>query len=211
MKVFIVGADYSMEKMFAKRGWGIVKDIEDADLVQFTGGSDVSPRLYSEYKHPRTFNSPKRDAEEEAVFKYCTAGNIPMAGICRGGQFLNVMSGGKMYQDVRGHGLNGTHACLDLTSGRTIMVTSTHHQMMRVGIGGTLLAAIDNIGMNKQYMLDETTVAENNGDHIDVEAVFYRDTKSLCFQPHPEFDRAPTECTDLYFKYINMYLMDDVF
>ena len=42
MKVFVVGNHFhSIEKMFKKRGHTIVKDLAEADLVQFNGGADA--------------------------------------------------------------------------------------------------------------------------------------------------------------------------
>ncbi|MCA2590219.1 MAG: gamma-glutamyl-gamma-aminobutyrate hydrolase family protein [Microcystis sp. M31BS1] len=82
-KVYVVGAEAEYEQMFLRNGWQVVKDIEDSDLIQFTGGSDVDPMLYGEPYHPATGSSPMRDAKEANIFnKYNW--DIPMAGICRG-------------------------------------------------------------------------------------------------------------------------------
>ncbi len=35
--------------MFVRSGWTISKTIKDADLIQFTGGLDMNPKLYGEY------------------------------------------------------------------------------------------------------------------------------------------------------------------
>jgi len=43
-------------------------------------------------------------------------------------------------------------------------------------------------------------------EHKDVEVVMYADTKSLCFQPHPELERCPEECTDYYFELLGELL-----
>ncbi|MNY79889.1 hypothetical protein D3C86_2207250 [compost metagenome] len=45
-------------------------------------------------------------------------------------------------------------------------------------------------------------VAEGPEDEPDTEVVYYPDTKSLCFQPHPEFFRADHECFKYYFDCI---------
>ena len=43
-----------------------------------------------------------------------------------------------------------------------------------------------------------------------MEAVFYPETKSLCFQPHPEFNTfGGLECREAYFFFINNYLLTD--
>lgn len=92
--VFIVGhKDYDITSMFLKQGWEISTNSEEADLLQFTGGEDVTPALYGEGKHPTTDNNPDRDAFESDVYHYYI--DKPKAGICRGGQFLNVMNGAR--------------------------------------------------------------------------------------------------------------------
>jgi len=52
-----------------------------------------------------------------------------MVGICRGSQFLTVMSGGRLFQDVSGHAIMGTHL-IKFKDGSSLGITSTHHQMM---------------------------------------------------------------------------------
>src|SRR3546814_3238996 len=61
---------------------------------------------------------PPRSTRTDTLFPYTTlfrSGYFaiarrmhkPMAGICRGGQFLNVMCGGSMIQHVEGHAIHG--------------------------------------------------------------------------------------------------------
>jgi gamma-glutamyl-gamma-aminobutyrate hydrolase PuuD len=206
IKVFIVCADYAIGDMFRERGYEIVTELSDADIVQFTGGADVSPGLYGEDEHPRTYFTPMRDANEKMIYDNCLAMGTPMLGICRGGQFLNVMNGGKLYQDVRGHAMQGLHECFDLLTGRRHMVSSTHHQMMRMGATGKLLAIATHIGKDKQHMADGQCVTVHD-DVVDTEAVFYENSISLCFQPHPEYGYAADSCRDLYFSYIEKLIL----
>ena len=102
-RVLIVSGSLAYRQMFINYGFTVVEDIQFADLVCFTGGEDVSPHLYGQPVHPLTFSSVRRDEKEKAIFDACCERNLPMVGICRGGQFLNVMSGGKMYQHVTNH------------------------------------------------------------------------------------------------------------
>ena len=75
--------------------------LEKTDALLFTGGQDVSPSLYGEaarYKNVST--SKERDREEEKVLSYAIERDMPVLGICRGIQFLNVFLGGTLYQDL---------------------------------------------------------------------------------------------------------------
>lgn len=203
--VYIVGGDALIAAMFMKKGWGLTNDVLVADLVQFTGGEDVTPSLYKQEALPCTHYNAARDAYETSIYEDCIKNNIPMAGICRGGQFLNVMNGGSMWQDVDGHAIWGTHSAWTTTDEevRIIEVTSTHHQMMNPTDKAILLLAAE----ESTFKLDANGKVLNAIDYqYDVEAVFYPDTQSLCFQPHPEYNTSPKECTDLYFEYIDLYL-----
>lgn len=211
-KVYIVGGNQNAYgKMFeAIGGWDVLDVVNskptDADLVQFTGGSDVSPSLYHEAKHPRTFSSDYRDNQEMAVYDQCIKAGIPMAGICRGGQFLNVMNGGRMYQDVDGHGIGGTHAMVDVDDGTVYQVTSTHHQMMRPSKKAVILGIATNLATRKEYCDVGGGIIVEREDLIDVEAVIYKGSKCLCYQPHPEYGVIDNECRKAYVKYLNLLM-----
>ena len=201
LKVYIVGGGgMGYAKMFIAAGWALSKDIREADLVQFTGGEDVSPELFDEEKHPYTGNSFQRDLFEAGYFAIAQRMGIPMAGICRGGQFLNVMSGGSMYQHVEKHATGHNHDLIDINTGRAISVSSTHHQMMIAGNDGVLVATA-NLGGFKEDMLNNVPTRRPR-DTVDTESVYYPTTKALCFQPHPEFFGPEHECFQYYFELI---------
>ena len=211
-RVFIVGGGGAYGDMYRDAGWMVTKNIHEADLVQFTGGEDVSPFLYGEAKHKNTGNNPKRDEEEQKVFNFCLGAGIPMVGICRGGQFLNVMNGGKMWQDVNNHG--GSHTAFALGIG-PVTVSSTHHQMMRPNTNKEFLVLMNaSLSTRKAQMhgtVETVTYVDVNqrgraGD--DVESIYYPDTMTLCYQPHPEFNTCKdTPCRDVFFFFLNNYLL----
>lgn len=196
--VLIVGGyQGAYGRMFLDKGWMIVEHLDEADLVQFTGGEDVTPMMYNESPHPQTYYNPERDQIEGDLFYNALHLNKPMAGICRGGQFLNVMCGGRMFQHVTKHCQD--HLITDVQTGDVILVTSTHHQMMRPGPTGEVVAYA-NQGSVKEHMENDkiVTVIEND-EWQDVEVVKYSNERVLCFQPHPEFPGYPG-MTHYYFK-----------
>lgn len=202
-KVFIVGRDYPMCNMYLYRGWRIVGNIDETvDLIQFTGGEDVDPSYYGEHKHATTYSNPKRDAAEAAIY-HEWVGKVPMAGICRGGQFLNVMNGGKLWQNVNNHAIHGTHEAYCSVTALVYQVTSTHHQMMIPAASGQLL-----LHAAESSVRESASQAYPRGvEEKDTEAVFYPATKSLCFQPHPEYVRITEECQELYFTYLHRFIL----
>ena len=199
--VYVVGGDRLIEDMFLNRGWGVVNNTADADLIQYTGGEDVSPALYKEERHPSTGNNPRRDAYEANIF--LQEKGKPQAGICRGGQFLNVMCGGKMWQDVDRHALGGTHEATTY-SGKVVKVTSTHHQMFDPRGDYKLLLSASRSTIKERG--DGTRVKYAIGESLDVESVFYPEQSVLCFQPHPEYVGINHECQELYFEFLRDWL-----
>ena len=125
-KVYTVGSDFSVKRMYEAFKFEMVDNGEEADLIQFTGGADISPELYNEPRHRKTYPNPIRDNREELEFRKWID-KKPMVGICRGAQLFHAMMGGKLYQHVNNHGKS--HEIVTL-NGEIINVTSLHHQMM---------------------------------------------------------------------------------
>jgi len=75
--------------------------IEVLDGILFTGGIDVNPYCYGE-EPLRQINgiSTAKDKYELGLFKKAYEKNMPIFGICRGSQLINVALGGKLYQDI---------------------------------------------------------------------------------------------------------------
>lgn len=215
LKVFLVlggDSDDLMRSMFEHEGWTIVDDILQADLVQFGGGDDVNPELYNEHRHEYTYFNSQRDKHEIGVYDLAQELGIPCAGICRGGQFLHVMNGGSLWQDVDCHGQ--PHKVKTPYS-YEITVSSTHHQMMRVENNPTtekivllraqesrVYEAMSNRKLNP-YIIRSRLVKNNWSD---VEAIYYPATGSLCYQPHPEYIGEYNEVNrKLYFHFLKNY------
>jgi carbamoylphosphate synthase small subunit len=195
MNVFIADGGLEYYNLFKSLGHQIVDDFMSADLFVFTGGADVTPSLYGDKQHQYTGNDPERDRIEEKLFTWAENHHTPMVGICRGGQFLNVMSGGRMYQHVEKH--TRSHTITDLQTGETVYVSSTHHQMMMPSPKALLVATAALGGSREWY---DGNVFAKDVSKEDIEVVYYEHTKCLCFQPHPEFNSPEYEGMKVYFK-----------
>ena len=81
--------------------------LDGLDGLVITGGRDVDPATYGQSPHPTTDQPARdRDAWEFALLRGALARRLPVLGICRGAQVLNVALGGTLHQhrpDVIGH------------------------------------------------------------------------------------------------------------
>ncbi|OOM82087.1 putative glutamine amidotransferasec [Clostridium puniceum] len=86
----------------------ISENIEDVksyldmiDGIIFSGGEGVDPIKFSENPSKSVSNiNPSRDNFELALFHEAYNRNMPILGICRGAQLINVALGGSLYQDI---------------------------------------------------------------------------------------------------------------
>jgi putative glutamine amidotransferase len=81
--------------------------LDSLDGLVITGGNDVDPGTYGQEPNPNNDKpAPERDAWEFALLRGALARGLPVLGICRGAQVLNVVLGGTLHQhlpDVIGH------------------------------------------------------------------------------------------------------------
>jgi putative glutamine amidotransferase len=75
------------------------------DGVCLSGGPDLDPDAYgARSRHPELGpTEPRLDAFELAVAHAADAARLPLLGVCRGAQALNVARGGTLHQHVPGH------------------------------------------------------------------------------------------------------------
>jgi putative glutamine amidotransferase len=74
---------------------------ERLDGLLLSGGVDVAPELYGEAEHLGLGEvDAARDAVEMALTRWALNDDLPLLGICRGIQALNVAAGGTLWQDL---------------------------------------------------------------------------------------------------------------
>lgn len=188
LKVYLVGNSYHYLD-FIYNKIILVKKIEDADLVFFTGGEDVDPSLYGEKAHSYTSFNTTRDSVEIKAFNEAQKYKVPCYGTCRGSQFLCVMSGGKLVQHMS-HA--GKHLLMmqDGVMNIKCMTNSLHHQMQYPF--NLDKADYEVLGWSEgispfNWMSPDKDIGIMKKE---AEVVFYNKTNSLGFQGHPEMLNA---------------------
>ena len=133
---------------------GVAAGVDRLDGLLLTGGGDIDPGRYGAQPHPRTSRvSGPHDAAELELLDAATEAGLPVLGVCRGMQLLNVAHGGTLRQhlpDDAGHapapGMFGSHpvrvaagtrlAGILGANGDGVDVPTAHHQAVdRVGEG----------------------------------------------------------------------------
>ncbi len=79
----------------------LLQYIDSIDLLLLPGGDDIDPALYNEKNNGLSLNvSTERDLMEFYLLEKAFEKKIPVLGICRGCQVINVFMGGTLYQDL---------------------------------------------------------------------------------------------------------------
>lgn len=123
-----------------------IEDIGFCDGFLLTGGIDVEPSYYGgpeNYPHKPDAFLPERDKFEKLIYEYSQAHKIPVLGICRGMQYINILEGGKVLEDIgeanqihkkevhdKVHEVNIGHNSMlyAIISAKNGIVNSAHHQ-----------------------------------------------------------------------------------
>lgn len=162
-------------------------DIAGCGSLLLPGGGDITPAFFGEQNHGSRNIDTELDILQLQALDLCIKQHIPVLGICKGLQVINVGLGGTLYQDMPGaqyHRYDGRDQYHDTVIqnnswlfglfGCRARVNSAHHQCIRrLGHG---LAAV-------QHCPEDGCI----------EAVVHRELPILGVQWHPErIDRTQT-------------------
>ena len=185
-------------KLKVLQGIKTTDDIIAAELVVFTDGPHVNPQYYTEKLGKFTNIDKSRDDNDKKLYDLCKRYKKPFVGFGRGGELLNVLSGGRMIQFVNGHNQgNHTAQCTHFKS--SITVNSAHTQMMYPFELPS--EKYELIAWSKRYL--STTYLDGNNEEMDLvenflepEVLYFKSTKALAFQGNPAAVTASRDFKD---------------
>jgi putative glutamine amidotransferase len=163
--------------------------LERLDGILFPGGVDVDPASYGEEARPELGAvDPELDALELPLVRAAVDRGLPVLGICRGQQVVNVALGGTLYQDLSAAGVTRRPHHAPLENGRDYL----DHEIAVVE--GSHLASIvgaDRLRVNSFHhqavrrLAPSLTVGATSPDGV-IEATESADGRVLTLQCHPE-------------------------
>ena len=220
-KIYVVDGSKIYANWLLNAGMELTPYIEKADLVMFTGGEDVNPALYKQKPNVRTHFNAKRDIIETIAFNKAKQLNIPCLGICRGAQFLTVMSGGKLIQHVDHHA--GRRHKIKFCDNSSFEVTSTHHQMMYpydmdmldyslLGYAYQQAEVFEFESSNDLVVFpDAAYLTLNHTEPMEPEVVYYPKTNCLAIQSHPEHMDFTEEAVVKFTELVKSFIKKEIY
>jgi putative glutamine amidotransferase len=187
---------------------GLEELIPELDGLLFTGSpSNIEPRHYGgEDSRAGTLHDPARDATTLALIPRAIAAGVPVLGICRGFQEMNVASGGTLWQHV--HEVPGLQVHHEDTS-QSLQVQYGPAHAVNLVPGGQLaaIAGRERITVNSLHHqgvrdLGRGLIAEAHADDGLIEAfrVAGATRFALAVQWHPEWNAELDSFSTALFK-----------
>ena len=149
---------------------------EMCDGILIGGGRDIAPSLYGQHKRPGvtlTRETLDVDRAEKQLVNWCVDEGVPLLGICRGLQMINVACSGTLYHDLKGQGATKqNHRVKDfgklphyitvhtksrlhgVTGVRRVKVNSLHHQGIQILGRGLSVSAVSDDGIIEGVEVD---------------------------------------------------------
>ena len=146
-----------------------------ADGIILTGGEDINPLQYNDTINLAVCGdiNYQRDTLERKLFDFAFKNKLPLIGVCRGMQMMNVASGGSLYGDIpteigttvihRNNGevnheivLCDTSSLIFPIGTDTIMVNSWHHQGLKIMPNSLRVIARSFDGLPEAVVMDKS-------------------------------------------------------
>ncbi len=183
--------------------------IDELDGLLFTGSpSNVEPHRYGgETSRPGTLHDPERDATTLALIPRAIAAGVPVLGLCRGFQEMNVAYGGTLWQHV--HEVPGMHVHhedatqpLDAQYGPAHDVTLAPGGQLAAIAGGATRIRVNSLHHQGVRTLGSGLVEEARADDGLIEAFRVAGARrfALAVQWHPEWQAEKNDFSAALFR-----------
>ena len=180
----------------------LVDDILDKlDGVMLTGGEDVNPDYYNE-EHSENLGgvNDARDDFEIMIFKKASDRSMPIFGVCRGLQLINVAMGGTLYQDIPSEKPSEIkHAVYDQGPGPAHSINIVPGSLLEKMLGATTYGVNTRHHQGIEKLAPELKITAWSPDSIPEAIEAYPIRPIFAVQFHPELNAAIGDTTHLHF------------
>jgi putative glutamine amidotransferase len=170
------------------------EDIATCDAFILTGGVDIDPSFFEGNKTyplmPAAFQT-ERDMFEAKIYRYAMEQHLPLLGICRGLQLVNVLQGGGLIQDL-GNGNSIHRKEREGEDKQHTVVIDKHsllHAIVHVDAGTVNSAHHQAIDPNRMGDNLKATAWSSDPNHV-IEGIEFSSKEAkpfmICVQWHPE-------------------------
>lgn len=212
------GADVleaSYPKFFCKLGVNLIpipNDPENAikflsnfkiDGIILSGGGDVQPILYGGNVEIEGNYAPERDATEKILIETALKNNIPLLGICRGLQSINVYFGGKIIQSLE----KDFKGSINHRNTRHMITISDMSIKSELGKDQFEINSYHNLGLDNSCIAPDLIAFALAPDNS-IEGVYHPQYRIAGIMWHPERETEPSILNDLL---VNAFLKREYF
>ena len=155
------------------------------DGILFTGGPDVDPARYGQANQGSQEPDPGRDETELVLARAAAAEGMPILGICRGQQLINVAFNGTLVQDMGGHSQKEAGHARDETT-HSVSILDAESALARIAgesseipVNSFHHQVIDRLG-------EGLKVTARSAEDGYIEAIESADGSIVAVQCHPE-------------------------
>ena len=136
-------------------------------------------------RHSGQDYDPERDLLEQDIIHHALAHQLPVLGICRGAQLMNVVLGGSLHQDIGHFYTEETSNIRSILPRKTIIMTPGSHLAEFIGSDRGFVNALHRQSIDRLGELVEVSAREPNGV---IQAIEKRDERFFVgVQWHPEY------------------------
>lgn len=165
------------------------------DGVLLSGGADLEPALYGQEPDGNGAYEPRRDTMELALLAGAWQRGLPVLGICRGLQVVNVAAGGSLHQHV------AAHACFDVAPDSRVHPVSFEPGTTLADLYRDQIGDRDEVSVNSLHHQTVDRVGPGlqvaaRSDDGAVEGLESDDGVVLAVQWHPEMLQEPEPVFD---------------
>lgn len=157
-------------------------DIDAVDGVIIGGGDDIAPTLYHGTIQAEARLDHARDAMERWIVERAFEDGIPVLGICRGAQMLNVASGGSLHQDA--YATYGGRRYRTILPRRTVEIVECSRLGQIVGLDPMRVNALHSQSIDRLGVSLKISARDRSGMVQAIERT--RDPFAIGVQWHPE-------------------------